>query len=63
MPPPENQSTAASTQERILTLAGIDISKCPRCTSGTMRFARTLPKLNLFTRNTYYHKPKILDSS
>lgn len=63
MPLPDDQSTDTSTQQRILTLTGIDVSKCPRCTSGTMRFARSLPKLTLFTRDTYYHKPQILDSS
>ena len=41
LPPPQEKTT----EELVADLTGLDLTTCPRCSQGTMRFDRPLPRL------------------
>jgi len=42
-PPPSEAPAKRSTAERILRATGIDVTRCPQCATGTMRWVAELP--------------------
>jgi hypothetical protein len=49
--------------ELILKLTGKDISKCPKCKTGTMKIQQTIPKLTTYIFQNIINPPQIIDSS
>jgi len=49
--------------ELILKLTGKDISKCPKCKTGTMKIQQTIPKLVTYIFQNIINPPQLIDSS
>ena len=52
-----------TTQELMLQLTGIDVTRCPFCKKGTMKVVGKIPEFSGSLFNASFSKPKIKDSS
>ena len=52
-----------TTQQLMLELTGIDVTKCPLCKKGTMKVIAQLPKFSATSLNALFNQPQIKDSS
>ena len=52
-----------TTQELMLELTGIDVTRCPFCKNGTMKVIGKIPEVSGGFFNAYFSAPKIKDTS
>jgi len=52
-----------TTQELMLQLTGIDVTRCPFCKKGTMKVAGKIPEFSASFFNASLVEPKIKDTS
>lgn len=63
IPPEPAEKTDKTTQELILELTGIDVTKCPNCKRGTMKVIKELSRPLPFNSKGFRSRPTIQDSS
>ena len=57
------QPSKKTTQELMLELTGIDVTRCPFCKNGTMKVIGKIPEVSGGFFNAYFSVPKIKDTS
>ncbi len=61
--PGTQEDTAANTNQLMLQLTGLDLTKCPGCQKGTMVVVEPIPRLVPPGPAGKTAKPELLDSS
>ena len=57
------QPSKKTTQQLMLELTGIDVTKCPFCKKGTIKIIGKIPEFSGGFFNAYFSAPKIKDTS